>query len=147
METYRQTIEALQPKKNYKLFISIGLVYLLNGAVNFYKDFDENFWQGTIWLFTGIGFIINFFLQKDRDKKLYIEINKNTIEAKLSHFTSLSISWNDVISINIKPISIYFELPSNKKEEISLGSLSYKGVLELKEKLHEFAVEKGIKLT
>ena len=144
METYRRNIENLHSPRSLKHFIIIGIFYILFGLFNFYQNIDKNLLSGIIWVLGGSGFIIGYFFDEKRKKEFYIELNNITIEIKLSYFSSLKINWNDIKSINIKPISITFELTSGEDEELSLGSFSYANVIEFKSKIKEFTIEKGI---
>jgi len=146
METYRQIVENLRPqrtKKQFYYFLSLGILYVILGFINFYDD-NKAIWSGAIWFLTGIGSIIFSVMQKRTPEKYFIELNKNGIKAKVDLFDSIDLKWNDITEIDKKPISIVFKLKSDTKEILSLGYLSYANVIEFKSKLKEFADEKGI---
>lgn len=149
METYKQLTEHHSPKSvktRYLFFITIGIVYMVFGVVNYYKS-NEDIWMTAIWFFGGLGYIVMAFIQKNRSEKYFIEFNDNGIDAKFSAFKSINIKWNEIKDIEIKPLSIVFKLKSNlKDEELSLSAYSYGSVRKFKSKLNEIANEKGIEI-
>ncbi len=147
METYREVCANINPQKTktqFYLVLLTGIFYLINGFINYYKDGD-NIWLGTFWILGGLGLILVAIIKQKTSEKYFVEFNNNGIEFKLSIFSSPNMKWEDIKEINIKPISIIFELKNNTKEELPLGNMRYIQVLEIKAKLKEFADEKGIK--
>jgi len=147
METYRQTLVNLSLKRSktiFYYFLTLGILYVIYGI--FYSYNKNDVWSGTLWLLTGLGFISYSVIQKNTLEKYFIELNDNVIKAKLALFKSINIKWDEIIELDIKPITIHFILKSDSKEELSLGNLNYNGVLKIKSKIKEFADGKGIKI-
>ena len=145
METYREIAQNLSPYKGKNLFrnyIFIGIGYILIGLLNYFLNHQTL--SGAIWFLSGIAFIVAAFRVKTEREKYFIEFNKDGIIAKIEIFYSIEIKWDEIEEINVKPISISFLLKNKEEKELSLGSLSYKSVITIKEKINEFAKEKGI---
>jgi uncharacterized membrane protein YbhN (UPF0104 family) len=145
METYREKIQnlsAYKSKNQFRLFIFSGLGYILLGFINYF--INEHIYSGVLWFLSGVGFLVAAFRQKVEGEKYFIEFNKDGIIAKIEIFYSLEIKWDEIEKIHIKPISISFLLKNKEEKELSLGSLSYKSVITIKDKLNDFAEEKGI---
>ena len=52
--------------------------------------------------------------------------------------------WKNIKEIHIKPIAIEYHLNDDSIKNLSLGSVGYKYVLEIKEKIADFANSKEI---
>jgi hypothetical protein len=148
MEAYRQLTENVSPiigKKHFPLHIATGITYLALGFINYYVN-NENIFLAAIWFLGGMGFIITAIVQKNRAGKYYVELNDNGIDANLSQFKSVNIKWNEIKLIEIKPLSIVFNLEDNSNKEILLSVWNYASVKTIKAKLNEFANENGIEI-
>ena len=146
METYRQPFENILPKRRrtqFLIFILLGLLNTALGISIYYKD-GGNSLQTSILIIGGIGYLIMAFIQKYRNEKYFIEFNNNGIDANISAFKSISIKWDEIKEIEIKPISIIFKLNSDLKEELSLSASSYESVIKIKKKIKEFASKKDV---
>ena len=148
METYRQTFDNLHPKMSktqFRISILAGLAYIAIGIANYYKD-NDNILMTSIWIIGGIGHMIMASYQKHRNEKFFIEFNDIGIGADLSAFKTMSLKWDEINEIEIKPLAIVFKLKSDSQEKLSLSASSYASVLNIKAKLKEFANKKGIKM-
>ncbi len=94
----------------------------------------------------GIAYLIIAYIQKYRNEKYFIEFNDIGIDANILAFKSINIKWDEIKEIEIKPVSIVFNLKSDLKEELSLSALSYASVRRIKEKLKEFTNANEIKM-
>lgn len=69
-------------------------------------------------------------------------INLYKIKDSISRFKI--IEWSKIKEIHLKPMTIELLLDDSSKEILSLGNTSYKNVLDIKDKLKVFAVNKEI---
>lgn len=148
MEAYRQLTENVSPiigKKHFPLHIAMGITYIALGLTNYYIN-NYNIFSASLWLLGGFGFIITAIVQKNRVGKYYVELNDIGIDANLSAFKSIKIKWNEIKSIEIKPLKIVIKLGDDLNEEFSLGVWNYASVINIKAKLKEFANEKAIEI-
>ena len=148
METFKVSLSNQydkKPKYQPYYFIILGVVYIIFGMLNLTKS-NHDYFPGWIWIITGIGFVIASFFSKNITKKNILELNDKGIFVYLSLGKNISLNWNNLQEIHIKPIAFDFILKDGSTESISLGNLAYKDVIETKEKLKEFAIEHNIKL-
>ncbi len=148
METFRQTFDNLHPKKSktqFTISILLGIIYVAIGISHYFKN-NDNILMPSIWILGGIGYVIMAAFQKHRNEKYFIEFNSNGIDANISAFKSINIKWDEIKEIEIKPLSIVFNLKSDLKEELSLSASSYASVRKIKEKLKEFTNANEIKM-
>ncbi len=148
METFKVSLSNQYDKRSkYQpyYFIILGVFYIIIGMLNLTKS-NSDYFSSWIWIITGIGFVIASFFSKNITKKNILELNDKGIYAYHSFNKKINIAWNDLEQIHIKPITFDFILKDGSTESISLGNLAYKGVIETKEKLKEFAIEHNIKL-
>ncbi len=140
METFKQTFDNLHPKRRknqHLIFIFLGLLNTALGISIYYKD-GENSSQTSILILGGITYLIIAYIQKYRNEKYFIEFNDIGIDANISAFKSINIKWDEIKEIEIKPVSIVFNLKSDLKEELPLSALSYGSVIKIKQKIKEF---------
>ena len=148
METFKQTFDNLHPKRRknqHLIFTFMGLINIALGILIYYKD-GKNSSQTSILIFGGIAYLIIAYIQKYRNEKYFIEFNDIGIDANISAFKAINIKWNEIKEIEIKPVSIVFNLKSDLKEELSLSASSYASVRRIKEKLKEFTNANEIKM-
>lgn len=145
MESFKVNLSQLNNRSNKQpyYFFFLGLIYFIVGILFQGKTSSDKF-SGWIWIISGAGFIITSLYQKNTTSKNVFELNDKSIFAHPSFGKNITIDWNNLEQIHIKPISFDFILKNGSKESISLGNLAYKDVLETKEKLVEFAKEKNI---
>ena len=126
-------------------FALLGLIYIVIGILNLIKNSSEIF-GGWLWILAGCGFIIESFYTNKYSSKYFLELGQDFIQAHPSFNKNIKIPWNKIEQIHIKPISFEFILKKGSTENISLGNVAYKDVIETKEKLKEFAQHHNIKI-
>ena len=124
-------------------FSVLGILYIILGFINISR-YDEYSFHDWIWIIFGIVFLFLSFYQKRYTSKYIIELTDIFFYIKQSVFKKLKINWTEIKEIHIKPISIEFLLKAGKTENISLGNVGYQNVLDIKEKLFEFAKHNNI---
>lgn len=144
METFNIELNPLQKKYKWSPYglYAIGVVYLLNGIMFTLKNND--FYSEIIWFIGGIIMIISGYHQNNFSSKYFIELNDQSIKIKNSISRAKIIEWSKIKEIHLKPMTIELLLDDSSKEIISLGNTSYKNVLDIKDKLKAFAVNKEI---
>ncbi len=148
METYRVNLSNPYGKKSkYQpyFYIIFGILYTILGILKYMSSYSDYLSSG-IWTITGIGFIIVGFISKNTFSKNVLELNDKAIFAHPSFNKNIKIDWNDLEQIKINPVSFDFILKNGSTESISLGNLTYKDVIETKEKLKEFAQHHKVKI-
>ncbi len=148
METIKIYLNPLQRKYKWSpyYYSIMGIVYILLGVVNYFAH-NYSLLMGLIWFLGGLIFLIGGYYQINHSSKYFLEISDAFIQVKQSSFKNSKIEWSNVKLILCKPISIEFQLENGSKEEISLGNIGYKNVIDIKAKLLEFAKQKKIKVT
>ncbi len=147
METYRIYLNPQERKHKWSpyYFIIMGVVYLFLGFVNYFLN-TKLYHTGLIWIFGGVLFLFGGYYQTNFSSKYFLELNENLILLKDSISKTKSFSWNNIEKIQVKPIAIEFLLNNGSKESLSLGYLGYSNVIDIKQKLKEFALLKKIEI-
>ena len=103
--------------------------------------------SGLVWILGGILFLIGGYYQTNYSSKYFFELNERSILIKQSMYKTQNFSWEKIKNINIQPIAIEFSLNDNSKEILSLGNVGYSNVIEIKQKLKDYASLKDIELS
>lgn len=135
--------------KNYKtqryLFLLLGIVYVSNGINDYYEKSQNDFFF-VFWIVAGILILLGTFIDKRVTDKYYLNIDDEMISAKLAFTQKIKIAWEDIKSLNLKPIKVEFILTNGKKQDLSLSQLSYNDVKLIKKKISEFAKYKNVEI-
>ena len=145
--SYKVYLNPLQKRPKWSLPYSIlGVIYIILGVLNYFA-YNNSIFQGLIWVLGGLIFLIGGYYQTNFSSKYFFELNDQFVKLKDSITKAKTILWTNIKEIHIKPIAIEFHLIDNSKECISLGNVGYKNVLDIKEKLADFANRKVISIS
>lgn len=147
MENFKIYLNPTQRKHKLSpyYFTLLGIIYIILGFMNSFLN--TNFPStGLVWILGGILFLIGGYYQTNFTSKYFFELNESSILLKQSMNKTKSFRWEKIKDIRIHPISIEFVLDDNSTEILSLGNLGYSNVIEIKQKLKDYASLKDIKL-
>lgn len=146
MEIFRVNLNPLV--KNYKyqplFFVIMGLLYSIIGLFRLSSSNSEL--DDWIWIVGGIFFLIGAYYLRNNESKYFFEINNDSIQFRQTISKPKHYLFSEISAIHFKPISILLSLTNGLNEEISLGNVGYKNVLDIKTELKEIAVQKGIQI-
>jgi hypothetical protein len=148
LDSYKADLNPLQKKYKWSpyYYSIMGIIYIILGVLNYFIQ-NYSFLHGLIWVIGGILFLIGGYYQTNFSSKYFFELNDRFVKFKDSVKSERNIEWSNIREIQLKPITIEFSLNENVTESISLGNVCYKNVLDIKEKLLDFAANKGISLS
>ena len=148
MDSFKVDLNPLEKKSKWSpyYYIIMGIIYISLGVLNYFS-FKYSIFHGLIWVFGGILFLIAGYYQTNFSSKYFIELNDHSVHFRNSIKNTTRIDWTKINLIHLKPISIEFILKDNSKESLSFGNVGYKNVLDIKEKMADFATSKGISIS
>lgn len=148
METFRIYLNPTMRKHKLSpyYFTLLGVIYIVLGFMSSFLDtkFPSS---GLVWILGGILFLIGGYYQTNYSSKYFFELNESSILIKQSMYKTQNFSWEKIKTIHIQPIAIEFSLNDNSKEILSLGNVGYSNVIEIKQKLKDYASLKDIELS
>jgi len=147
METFRVDLSPLHKQSKYQpyFFAILGIMHIIMGILNLSR-YDKYSFHGWIFILSGIVFLFGSYYHKNYSSKYFFEMNNDFIQIKQSIKNARKIEWSGLKEIHIKPISLELHLQDNTVEELSLGNVGYKNVIDIKSKLLEIAKEKNIRV-
>ena len=132
-----------------KFLVILMILFIAAAAISFFilnQQHDPKEWIFFAFSIYGLGFI--YFAYAGRKAKIYFSADDFAIEYQFGFFlkTPTSIMWEVIKKIRIGPTYITFSKKSGKGKKVQLGWLPYKKVVEIKEKVKNFAENKGIEV-
>ncbi|MFP4556847.1 MAG: hypothetical protein ACLFNU_08255 [Bacteroidales bacterium] len=149
MEPFTINLNQMQETSGrYKRFLLIlTSIFLIASAISlvfFHKAHNE--W--IVGLFALYLFIFAYFAYAGHKAKLYVTADEFAIEYQFGFFvkTPSSIMWQAVKKVRLGPTYITFIKRSGRGKRMLLGWLPYAKVIEIKEKIKDYCVAKGIEV-
>lgn len=154
MEKFETYIYSDSPKHDTKMRLIFGIggiIYIfLAILISYYTDFSSDF-----AFICGIALVIFAIGYKKliKNRRSHITLDEQGIKAtifnkwmKLPLFDKVNIKWEEIKSIDIKPLKIEIDLKDGSHKEVELGDLMYKQHQELKTNLMKYLQVKTIKM-
>ena len=149
MEPFKINLnQSSETGNKYKRFIiTLAVVYILScfaAFLIFYLKEDP-----IEWVFVGAavwGLIMAYFAYIGYKAQLYFSSDDYAIEYQFGFLvkTPTAIIWETIRKVKLGPTYMTFFKRSGKGKKISLGWLPYAKVIEVKDKIKQFADAKGI---
>lgn len=132
----------------YKRFIfTLAIIYFISSIAAFLIFYFKN--DPVEWVFVGAavwGLIMLSFAFLGSKAKLYFSADDYAIEYQFGFLvkTPTAIIWETVKKVKLGPTYITFFKLSGKGKKVEFGWLPYVKVIEIKEKIKQYADNKGI---
>jgi hypothetical protein len=140
--------QSTETGSKYKRFIfTLAIVYFLSSLAAFFIFYSKN--DPVEWVFVGAavwGLIMFSFAFIGSKAKLYLRADDFAIEYQFGFLvkTPNAIIWETVKKVKLGPTYITFFKLTGKGKKVTIGWLPYAKVIEIKEKIKQYAESKGI---
>lgn len=149
MEPFKINLnQSSETGNKYKRFIiTLAIIYFASSIAAFLFFYLKN--DPVEWFFIGAaawGLIMAYFAFIGYKTQLYFSADDYAIEYQFGFLvkTPTAIIWETIRKVKLGPTYMTFFKLSGKGKKISLGWLPYAKVIEIKDKIKQFADAKGI---
>lgn len=149
MEPFKINLnQSSETGNKYKRFIiTLAIIYFASSIAAFLFFYLKN--DPVEWFFIGAaawGLIMAYFAYIGYKAQLYFSADDYAIEYQFGFLvkTPTTIIWETIRKVKLGPTYMTFFKRSGKGKKISLGWLPYAKVIEIKDKIKQFADAKGI---
>lgn len=153
METIKIYLVGTGPKSDKKVRWFFGIYGILSLTIGILITlYDDTPHVNYYLMISGLLFLTCTLGYKKLVKRCHITLDDQGIEStifnkwtKLPLYERVTVTWNEIDSIDVKPLKISIKLIDGTSKEIELGDLMYTQHQLLKTKLYEIIDEKKIK--